>query len=251
MNQKNTYLNQILENIKENAPKTLRLLFILFLFLLIINEFKPEYLGEEKLASKALFIVVILLGILIFVGKYKSIRLSIAILRSNWNLLFQRSITIGQFLENLKLQLLNHRIAKQSARISARIVQNIRENIGTTFQLLLILFLITLLLQEFKPEWIGQNISLNYFLIVVIIFGVLAVLLEPKREAEKIEPITINRKDYIFIAIAGIVGALIIFYKIENLGWLAYMISALSGILIILLSVLMLEEEEEEELSMD
>jgi len=78
----------------------------------------------------------------------------------------------------------------------------------------------------------------------------LAVLLEPKREVEKIETITINLKDYIFIAIAGIVGAFIIFYKIENLGWLAYMISALSGILIILLSILMLEEEEED-LSME
>jgi len=244
MNQKNNYLNQILENIKKNAPKTLRLLFILFLFLLIINEFKPEYIGEEKIASKNLFIVVILLGILIFVERawtnvILSKRLLITILRRKK----LPSITIGQSLENLKLQLL-----KNSK--SARIVQNIRENIGRTFQLLLILFLITLLLQEFKPEWVAQNISLNYFLIVVIIFGVLAVLLEPKREVEKIETITINLKDYIFIAIAGIVGAFIIFYKIENLGWLAYMISALSGILIILLSILMLEEEEED-LSME
>ena len=49
-----------------------------------------------------------------------------------------------------------------------------------------------------------------------------------------------------FIAIAGIAGAVIVWYKIKDIGWVSYLIGAMSGILIITLSILMIEESGEE-----
>lgn len=55
----------------------------------------------------------------------------------------------------------------------------------------------------------------------------------------------IKTRDYIFIICAGILGSVIIYYKIHDTGRMFYVISDVSGLLIILLSILILECEEE------
>jgi len=42
-------------------------------------------------------------------------------------------------------------------------------------------------------------------------------------------------------------GSAIILYKIPNMGWMSYIISAITGILIILLSILVLKDENKNE----
>ena len=54
-----------------------------------------------------------------------------------------------------------------------------------------------------------------------------------------------TKKDYMMAAIAGIAGAMIIYYKTSSIGALSIVISLISGILIILLSILVLQEDEE------
>jgi len=56
-----------------------------------------------------------------------------------------------------------------------------------------------------------------------------------------------STKDHIFIIGAGILGSGIIYHKIQDTGWLSYVISAMAGILIILLSILILEDENDED----
>jgi len=63
----------------------------------------------------------------------------------------------------------------------------------------------------------------------------------------KKEKESITTKDHIFIIGAGILGFGIIYYKIQETGWLSYVISAMAGILIILLSILILEDENDED----
>lgn len=114
--------------------------------------------------------------------------------------------------------------------------------ITTTFQMLLTIFLVTLLIHEFKPLWVEHYISLNNFLIVIIILGILAVLVEPEEPQPAKEAESITRKDYIVISLSGIIGSIIVWYKIKDIGWVAYLIAAMSGVLIITLSILMIEE---------
>jgi hypothetical protein len=122
----------------------------------------------------------------------------------------------------------------------------LRDTITSTFQLLLFVFLLTLLIHEFKPLYVEHYISLNNFLIIVIVMGVLAVLFEPESPPEKEQPEELIKKDYVFIAIAGFTGAVIVWYKIKDIGWVSYLIGAMSGILIITLSILMIQESGEE-----
>jgi len=120
----------------------------------------------------------------------------------------------------------------------------LRDIVTTLFQICLIIFLLLLLASQFRNE-IKEYINLNYFLAVVIILGIYVFLRSEKQEKR----IEIRRSDYYFIFLCGIVGCLIVWYKLKNLGTLSYLISLLSGILIITLSFLLLEEEKAPEVS--
>jgi len=127
-----------------------------------------------------------------------------------------------------------------------KLTQNeiLSSTITGTFQIILFIFLITLLIHEFKPLYVEHYISLDYFLIIMIALGVLAILFKPEKSPEYEQPGELTKKDYIFIAIAGIVGAFIVWYRLMDIGWVSYLIGAMSGILIITLSILMIKEPE-------
>jgi len=118
----------------------------------------------------------------------------------------------------------------------------VTESINWVFQAVLVLFLLTLLVQEYQPKWV-EGVKTDYLLVAVVFFGVASVLTSKNLPEKKPEPA--SKKDYLFAVAAGMVGAILIYIKVRDLGWLSYAISLLSGVLIILLSVLMLEEEAE------
>jgi hypothetical protein len=116
----------------------------------------------------------------------------------------------------------------------------------------------------------GTVLSLNYLLIVVIVFGVAFVFTNKEEKLEGDEALKIKKgkygkkgsevreykmesysdilsKDYTWlIYVLGVLGFVIIKLKTYSLGWLSWVISIVAGILIILLSLLVLEEDEEE-----
>ncbi len=114
------------------------------------------------------------------------------------------------------------------------------------FQTLLFLFLITLLLKEFYPNQVSAYMNINWFMVVVIIFGALSILFPVPNNHPHIEKQS-NAKDLILIIFLGILGAIIIFLKIKTLGWIGYVISILGGLIIILLSWLILTEKDSRE----
>ena len=109
------------------------------------------------------------------------------------------------------------------------------------FEQLLVSYLLLLLIEEIWPKSVTPYLNMNILLILVIITGAIAVLTQKEEQKIISEP---ARKDYLLIGILGIAGAGIIFYKTKEIGWLSYIISAISGILIILLSCLVINEEE-------
>ena len=120
----------------------------------------------------------------------------------------------------------------------------IREVASSLFQICLVIFLLLLLASQFRNE-IKDYININYFLVIVIILGIYVFLKSEKEEKKTV----IKKSDYYFIFLCVVVGCLVVWYKIKNLGTLSYIISFLSGILIITLSFLLLKEEEVPEVS--
>jgi len=138
--------------------------------------------------------------------------------------------------------------------------QEFKKSVNSIFSWSLIFYLILLLTEQFKDaklvkeafffeespfEWFLSG-RMNWLLGFVIITGIMSVLMG-KSEVQKGTKEKVKLKDYIFIFGLGIFGALLILYKTKELGWISYVISLISGLLIILLSIIILKEEEENE----
>jgi len=121
------------------------------------------------------------------------------------------------------------------------VLEHFRYIFSYVFQTLLFLFLITLLAREFYPDIINLRVNINWFMFIVIIFGAISILCPPKYKKHKEKPVT--WKDTIFIIFLGILGAIIIFFKLKELGWIGYVIAGLGGLIIIMLSWMLLSEK--------
>ena len=120
--------------------------------------------------------------------------------------------------------------------------ETIKQILNYSFQLIIFIFLITLLLQQFYPFEVNSRININWFMVAVIVIGTLSIIF-PTKEKKKHYKITL--KDYIFVVVLGIIGWLIIFLKLNNLGWIGWIISILGGLIIIILSWLVLEDKKD------
>lgn len=107
---------------------------------------------------------------------------------------------------------------------------------------LLTVYLIFLLIETVWEGSVSSRIRLNYLLLLVIITGAVSILTREEVEEVKKHEIA-TKKDYILVGAMGIAGGIIVWYKTRDIGALSYVISAISGILIILLSILILEED--------
>lgn len=136
------------------------------------------------------------------------------------------------------------------------------KKIDTIFSWSLVVYLIFLFLSEFQDVELIQKLLLfekspfhwilgkgmNWLLGWVIITGIISVVRkEPKKSEEQSKEVErrFSLKDWFFIFGLGILGAGLIFYKIKNLGWVAWPISIISGLLIILLSLIILSDNDE------
>lgn len=130
-----------------------------------------------------------------------------------------------------------------------KVLDGVRESLTITFHILLIAFLVTLLIQELKPGYIEQHLSMNYFLILVVVLGIVSITLGPKDglRIHKIQVGGLTERDYLLAALAGIIGASLICYKVSELGWLSFAISIVSGALLTLLSLVIMSGGGEEE----
>lgn len=123
-----------------------------------------------------------------------------------------------------------------------RMVMKFMEFNHELFSTLLVTFLLLLLAETIWSGSVSAHLNINYLLVIVIISGAISIL--TRKEEQKVETVKITKKDYLYIGALGIAGSLIIWYKIKDIGNLAYLISIVAGVLIVLLSLLLFKEDE-------
>lgn len=109
------------------------------------------------------------------------------------------------------------------------------------FQLFLVIYMVLLLINEFVAV---KFMNLNYVMVLTIIFGVLTVIFPYERKEKKEEMKTFDK---VLVYVLAIIGIVLIFIKTKNLGWLSYVISIISGLLIVLVGYLVYSDDDEEE----
>ena len=129
-----------------------------------------------------------------------------------------------------------------------RFFRAIVASIQQLFIILLVTYLVLLLIETIFPESVSRYLNLNYWLIAVIITGVVTVLSRQESGTlkEKDEK-TINTGSIITFVCIGLIGAALIWYKTREIGWLSYLISLVGGTLIVVLSILIWQKVGEEE----
>lgn len=109
------------------------------------------------------------------------------------------------------------------------------------FSTLLVTFLILVLAEIIWDGSVSAHMEINYFLIIVAVSGVISALTYGNEKEDKM---IISKNDYLYIGILGTAGALIVWYKIQGTGKLAYILSTITGIIIILLSLMIYDRED-------
>lgn len=134
----------------------------------------------------------------------------------------------------------DRKLALKKQRRAVRIKSLVEIN-QEFFTSILVTYLLLLLLEELKEGFVSNYLNLNIVLGIVLASGIVTVLTGKDELEEKRGRLT--KKDYIWVFGLGGLGAAIICYKTQGLGYLSYAISIISGALIILLSLLLLSEE--------
>jgi len=143
---------------------------------------------------------------------------------------------------SFKEKIVNKYFQEPKCREILEFLRDLNQNI---FEASLVLYLVFLLLEMIKEGYISFFFNLNILLVVVLISGVIAVLVGKEEVEEETQAQNVTLKDLIFILGLGILGTILVWYKTADLGALSYLLSIISGILIVLLSVITLGGEEE------
>ena len=119
------------------------------------------------------------------------------------------------------------------------------ELVRELFPILLVTYLLLILLETIIEGSVSSYLNLNYLLIIVILLGIAAILTAPGKAA-RAKGDRLTAKGFVMLVCAGFGSAAIIWYKTREIGWMSYLISAVSGGLIVLLSLLIWHGDEEQ-----
>jgi magnesium-transporting ATPase (P-type) len=109
------------------------------------------------------------------------------------------------------------------------------------FESALLSYLFFYLIDILSPEFISRFYSMNYHLVFVLILGILTIFLSPSNKDEpppKKSPVGI--KEITLIIALVLLSIFIVWFKVRELGWMSYLISGLSGAIILVISILIM-----------
>jgi hypothetical protein len=112
------------------------------------------------------------------------------------------------------------------------------------FQYSLITYLLLLFAETFKQGFVSFFFDPNILLVVVLISGVVMVLTHHEQLERLNKPHRITGSDIQNIILFSAGGAMLVFYKIRDIGTIAIGIALLTAVIIGVLSVLILTDEQ-------
>ena len=113
------------------------------------------------------------------------------------------------------------------------------------FQYLLITYLILLLIETLKEGFVSFFFNLNILLVVILINGFIIVLTHhDKLEAINFTSKKITRSDVEYTVTFALGGALLVYFLMQELGVLSFILAALTAVIIIFLSLLLFFEQK-------
>jgi hypothetical protein len=104
------------------------------------------------------------------------------------------------------------------------------------FQVSLLVYLIILLVENFQKGIISDFLNLNWILGIVIISGIIMILFNKEGDGKLNDDKPVGKKGLILLIILALISASLIFVKIKDLGWLAWIVSILGGLIIFFIS---------------
>jgi len=211
------------------AATFIRAFFLLGLFY-FLWVFSRKINWKRKINKKR---AIIGLGLVILVASFY-----LSLVRLFFENVFLTVLTYAFFVSfGLFLIFTFYKLYKKKLSDSAK--NSLAKVINYMFQILLVAFLLMLLIEEFFYNIVILN--LNYFMAVVIALGILSILFPYKEKKKKSKK---KPNKYIIYGL-GIIGAVLVFIKTKNIGYLSYVVAVISFVLIVLLGSLTYEEDEE------
>lgn len=126
---------------------------------------------------------------------------------------------------------------EQRYRMFMGLVRDINQDIfGVSLSLLIIL----VLLETIKEGFVSFFFNINYLLVVVLASGVITVLAGEEKTGEEPRVQKPAFRDFAIVIGLGVLGTVLVWYQTARVGEIAYLLSIISGVLIVLLSVLLL-----------
>ena len=125
-----------------------------------------------------------------------------------------------------------------------QIIKQSKEILSELFKASLIAFLILYLADDMFTGFVSDYFNINIVLIIALISGILTVAL--KVEMPEKTPMIFRKSDYLYLAILSFGSMILIYYRLIDLGKIAYLISIIAGIMIFLISVLLYKDSTNE-----
>ncbi|MFA4930479.1 MAG: hypothetical protein WC570_01260 [Patescibacteria group bacterium] len=127
------------------------------------------------------------------------------------------------------------------------ILRILRSTIIEIFKVALVTYLLLYLLNDTFPGFVTDNLRIIPLLWITLITGMLSIWIGPEKSTDNSSVQQIRFKEYIFISVLSLASIAFIYYRIQAVGKLAYMISILSGLIIFLLSILLINEQNNDD----
>jgi len=136
--------------------------------------------------------------------------------------------------------------ANQALSPKENIIWLVKKIINEVFSLSLLLYLALFVIEEFKSGAVKNFLSLDYFLILVIVSGSLTIVTRSSNFLDTKDEVprkSLDRLSYLIALVLGVVCGVFMYLKLEEIStWLAATISVLGGILTFLIAILFLNK---------
>jgi len=131
---------------------------------------------------------------------------------------------------------------EQSNQKHIHIKRSIYEIIAEIFKVSLLTYFILFIIEEFNKGIISNYFNFNILLTIIVVTGIATVLLDTDDQIEQRK--NLRTKELLTIIAVAIIGGAIVFFKLQDVGIIAYIISFLSMVLVFLISILIVNDKK-------